>query len=88
MNWLTPARRRLAAYLLLAAANALALYQVGPAREHRDCVFANRGRTEIKQAFEDLYDGFVNATGGSEAAVTFKETRMASLRKGLPQREC
>lgn len=55
---------------------------------HDQCVASNHGRAEIKQAFADLYDGFIAATGNNERAVEFKKTQMAKLERGLPQQDC
>lgn len=57
-------------------------------KAHDQCVSSNHGRAEIKQAFADLYDGFIKASGNSQAAVDFKNQRMAQLERGLPQRQC
>lgn len=59
-------------------------------RVHNQCVSANRGRVEIKQAFKGLYDGFVYATppGNREAAIAFRDKQMRRLEAALPQRDC
>lgn len=58
------------------------------AKTHDQCVSSNSGRAAIKDAFDDLYDGFIKASGNSPAAVEFKKARMESLEKRLPQRDC
>ena len=56
--------------------------------EHDRCISGNGSRQAIKDAFADLYDGFITASGRSQAALDFKATRMAELEKRLPQRQC
>lgn len=57
-------------------------------QKHRQCVSSNGGRAAIKDAFADLYDGFITASHNSPEAVKFKRERMRSLDKRLPQKEC
>lgn len=55
---------------------------------YRQCLTSNNSRQEITLAFDGLYDGFIKASGNSQAAIDFKNEHMASLESALPQREC
>lgn len=80
----------LALFLLGTGFILYAAIQTDHNRMHDSCISSNHSRAEIKQAFSDLYDGFIVASGPSadSRARQFKADRMKQLEKGLPQRSC
>lgn len=76
-------------FFLLASATFVVASVIADANHtHDQCVSANHGRAAIKDAFAGLYDGFVNASHGAQAAVDFKNQQMRDIDKRLPQRDC
>lgn len=57
-------------------------------REHDRCEASNASRAEIRDAFEGLYDKFIEASGRSQQALDFKADGMAKLNDGIPSRPC